>query len=160
MAAPSCRAASARHGARWEVGDIVRRHGLAYRATHRCSADHRRVLHALAACRTAALGGHLEQCASCGTTRPVYNSCPHRRFLFPVRALATVFRGNFLAGLTAAHRAERLIFAGQSAPLQEPAAWQQLLVELRATPWYVYAKAPLAGPRRVLNYLARYTHRI
>jgi hypothetical protein len=84
----------------------------------------------------------------------------YRRFLFPVRALATVFRGNFLARLTALHRADRLLFAGQSAILREPAAWQRFLAELRATPWYVCAKAPLAGLARVLNYLARYTHRI
>jgi hypothetical protein len=36
------------------------------------------VLRDLAACRTAACGGHLEACATCGTTRPVYNSCRNR----------------------------------------------------------------------------------
>ena len=39
-------------------------------------------------------------------------------------------------------------------------AWQRLLAKLRAKPWVVHAKAPLAGPRQVLNYLARYTYRI
>ena len=34
------------------------------------------------------------------------------------------------------------------------------MTALRAKAWYVYAKAPLAGPTQVLNYLARYTHRI
>jgi hypothetical protein len=233
------------------------------------------VLRALAQCRTAALGGHLEQCASCGTTRPVYNSCrnrhcpkceslaqaawrdaqqalllpipyfhlvftvPHelnalirtnprrlyailfqavaatlktfardprhlgaelgvtavlhtwsqtlvdhvhlhcivtggglaldgtrwrrskgRRYLFPVAAMAALFRGKFLARLIAAHRPGALVCAGPSAPLADPLAWQQLLTELRAKAWYVYAKAPFAGPKQVLNYLARYTHRI
>src|SRR5439155_11026758 len=83
-----------------------------------------------------------------------------RRYLFPVRALAPVFRGKFLARLTAAYRRGRLDFGGQSAPLAEPAAWRQLLAQLYAKPWYVYAKAPFRGPNQVLSYLARYTHRI
>src|SRR5574341_295213 len=77
MAAPSCGAAT-RHRERIDVGAIVRRYGPAYAATHRCSTDQRRVLRDLAQCRTAALGGHLEQCAACGATRPVYNSCRNR----------------------------------------------------------------------------------
>jgi hypothetical protein len=83
-----------------------------------------------------------------------------RRYLFPVKALAAVFRGKFLARLAAAHRRRTLVFAAQSASLAEPLAWQQLLTQLRAKAWYVYAKAPFAGPMQVLSYLARYTHRI
>jgi len=54
-----------------EVADIFRRHGEAFRQTH---GDHlgygeRRVMAAITACRTAALGGHVEQCDDCGTTR-------------------------------------------------------------------------------------------
>ncbi len=78
MAASSVRTATARPRAQWEVGDIVRRYGPAYQAVHPGSADHRRVLRDLAQCRTAALGGHLEQCAACGITRPAYNSCRNR----------------------------------------------------------------------------------
>jgi hypothetical protein len=268
MRTPSLRAASAQ---RWEVGDIARRYGPAYR----CRPEHRRVLRALAQCRTAALGGHREQCASCGTTRSVYHSCrnrhcpkceslaqaawrdaqqalllpipyfhlvftvPHalnglmrtnprrgyailfqavaatlktfahdprhlgaelgvtavlhtwsqtlvdhvhlhcivtggglgldgtawrrskgRRYLFPVAAMAALFRGKFLARLTAAYRRGALVCTGPSAALADPLAWQQLLTQLRAKAWYVYAKAPFAGPTQVVNYLARYTHRI
>jgi hypothetical protein len=83
-----------------------------------------------------------------------------RRFLFPVRAMAKLFRGKFLARLDAAYHTKRLAFAAQSAPLADPIEWQRLLARLRANPWYVYARAPLAGPKQVLNYLARYTHRI
>jgi len=46
------------------------------------------------------------------------------------------------------------------AALRSALAWQRLLAKLRAKPWIVYAKAPLAGPCQVLNYLARYTYRI
>jgi hypothetical protein len=83
-----------------------------------------------------------------------------RGFLFPVRALATVFRGKFLARLTAAHRTGAVVFAGACAALTSPGAWQHLLAKLRAKPWIVYAKAPLAGPHQALNYLGRYTYRI
>ncbi|MBI3300601.1 MAG: transposase [Deltaproteobacteria bacterium] len=41
-----------------------------------------------------------------------------------------------------------------------PLEWQRLLAKLRTKPWIVYAKAPLAGPHQVLNYLGRYTYRI
>jgi hypothetical protein len=62
------------------VGDIVRRYGDAYRraADRVLSTAQRRVLTAIAACRTAALGGHVEQCDHCGHTRVWYNSCRNR----------------------------------------------------------------------------------
>lgn len=253
----------------------MRRYGARYRRTHRLSRIQRRALRAVEQCRTAALGGHLEQCASCERTRPVYNSCRNRHcpkcqsvaqaswreaqqalllpvpyfhlvftlphdlnpliranqrqlysllfrtvvdtlttfardprhlgaeigvtavlhtwsqtltdhihlhcivtggglspdgscwqpsktphFLFPVRALSKLFRGKFLARLDAAYGKHTLVFAGRSAALADPALWQQLLAEVRAKRWHVYAKAPMAGPTQVLNYLARYTHRI
>ena len=61
-----------------EVAEVVRRYGPAYRAAHPCSRSQQRVLRAIATCRTAALGGHLEQCDSCGHERPAYNSCANR----------------------------------------------------------------------------------
>jgi hypothetical protein len=82
-----------------------------------------------------------------------------RRFLFPVRALATVFRGKFLARLAAAYRKSEVVLHGAGALLTSAVAWQRLLAKLRAKPWVVYAKAPLAGPQQVLHYLGRYTYR-
>ena len=63
-----------------EVADVVRQHGEDYRRAHRgsLSRDQHRVLNALAACRTAALGGHIEQCVVCGHQRIAYNSCRNR----------------------------------------------------------------------------------
>jgi predicted Zn-ribbon and HTH transcriptional regulator len=63
---------------RLEVADIVRAHGEAYLHRHPVTADQRRVLLDIAACRTAALGGHVDVCASCGFERPSYNSCRNR----------------------------------------------------------------------------------
>src|SRR6516165_1362926 len=63
-----------------EVADVFRRHGEAYRLAH---AGHigrveRRVMSAIELCRTAALGGHIEQCEDCGIVRIAYNSCRNR----------------------------------------------------------------------------------
>ncbi len=62
----------------FEVADIVRAYSVAFRATHPVSHEQARVLRAIAQCRTAALGGHVEQCVSCGTERVCYNSCRNR----------------------------------------------------------------------------------
>ena len=63
-----------------ELGDVLRRHGGAYLDKHAAhlSRGERRVMGAVAACRTAALGGHVEQCDACGGVRISYNSCRHR----------------------------------------------------------------------------------
>lgn len=60
------------------VTDIFRAHGAAFDAAHVLTPDQGKVLRALAACRTAALGGHLEVCDRCGFERPAYNSCRNR----------------------------------------------------------------------------------
>ena len=56
----------------------MRAYGAAFRATHPVSHEQARVLRAIAHCRTAALGGHVEQCVSCGTERVCYDSCRNR----------------------------------------------------------------------------------
>jgi hypothetical protein len=63
-----------------EVAEVFRRYGSAYRQQHAGSLSRaqRRVMSAIELCRTAALGGHLEQCDSCGHQRPAYDSCRNR----------------------------------------------------------------------------------
>ena len=63
-----------------EVGDVFRRYGETYRQQHGASLStgQRRVLTAIQVCRTAALGGHVEQCDQCGHERICYNSCRDR----------------------------------------------------------------------------------
>jgi Putative transposase/Transposase zinc-binding domain len=259
-----------------EVADVFRRHGELFCQTH---AGHigrveRRVMGAITACRTAALGGHVEQCDDCGATRIAYNSCRNRHcpkcqgaarerwlaerrgevlpipyfhvvftlppaaaeiafqnkaavyailfrsaaaalmklaanprhleaelgilavlhtwgqtlqhhphihcvipgggpsldgqrwvsckpgFFLPVRPLARLFRGMFLAELGTAFEAGDLKFFGDLTRLAAPQAFAQRLADLRGADWVVYAKPPFGGPEQVLAYLARYTHRV
>jgi hypothetical protein len=62
----------------YEVADIFRLYGAAYRERQLLPLEQRRVMSAIENCRTAALGGHLEECDQCGHQRPVYNSCRNR----------------------------------------------------------------------------------
>jgi hypothetical protein len=271
VAAP---AADERRASRLELADIVRAHGDAYRQTHRLAGVQDRALRAIATCRTAALGGHIDTCDQCGATRSAYNSCRNRHcpkcqytaqtvwlaarqaellpipyfhvvftlphavnalaqgnprvlytalfraaadtllafgrdpkhlggtlgitailhtwgqnlsqhlhlhcvvtggalapdgaqwipaqdgFLFPVRALSTVFRAKYLDALRHAFDHQRLTFAAGTADLAPPARFARWLADLRAVPWVVYAKRPFGGPAQVLQYLGRYTHRV
>jgi hypothetical protein len=61
-----------------EVADIFRRHLDEYRQLHALTPGQQTVVHDLVACRTAALGGHLDLCTACGFERPAYNSCRNR----------------------------------------------------------------------------------
>jgi hypothetical protein len=63
-----------------EVADVFRHFGQAFRDQHGAalSGARRRAMSAIEACRTAALGGHVEQCGECGHQRAAYNSCCNR----------------------------------------------------------------------------------
>lgn len=71
---------AAKHSGRppLEVADIVRQHGDDFRRSCHPSAQQEAVLRHIAQCRTAALGGHLDVCNSCGHQRISYNSCRDR----------------------------------------------------------------------------------
>ena len=270
MLPASRRLAAARRGI--ELADIFRAHGESYRRDHPLPVSHLKVMQAVERCRTAALGGHLEQCDSCGYERPAYNSCrnrhcpkcqslakvrwlnkqksellpvgyfhlvftlPHelnaliltnkkillsdlfkavgetlvdfgrtrlggqiglitvlhtwdqtlldhfhlhclvpagalsfdqkhwsparKNFLFPIKALSAVFRGQFLDLLKRAFDRNKLLFVSQSTYLADPAAFKLLINALRKKTWIVYAKKPFGSPVHVLDYLGRYTHRV
>ena len=259
---------------RLTLADLVRAHGDTYRRTHRLARVQTRALRAIAACRTALLGGRRETCDHCGATRLTFNSCRNRHcptcqsqasarwiearraellpipyfhvvftlphalnplaqgnprvlytllfraaadtllafgrdprhlggtigitailhtwsqtltdhlhvhclvtggvlsrdrtrwirgrstFLFPVKALAIVFRAKYLDALHHAFAHGDLTFAAGTAPLADAEGFARLLTQLKATRWVVYAKRPFGGPDQVLRYLGRYTHRI
>ena len=82
------------------------------------------------------------------------------RYFLTVEVLSALFRRLLLQMLVAAHGAGRLQFFGEHARLADKAAFDAYLAPLREIDWVVYAKEPFAGPRQVLRYLSRYTHRI
>jgi predicted Zn-ribbon and HTH transcriptional regulator len=61
-----------------EVADIFRIYGNDYLKNNTLPYAHKKVMHHIAVCRTAKLGGHVEQCDSCGFKRNAYNSCRDR----------------------------------------------------------------------------------
>jgi hypothetical protein len=257
----------------YEVADVIRLFGDALRRQATISPARQRVMRALAACRTAALGGHVESCDSCEYERIAYNSCRNRHcpkcqgtrqaqwledraadllpveyfhvvftmpeelarialqnkrvvygilfaassatlrtiaaddkqlgaeigfmsilhtwsqelrhhphvhcvvpggglttdgrwvscrpgFFLPVRVLAAMFRGKFVAQMRAAYEAGELRFQGSLRHLRGAAAFAECLGRAMAKPWVVYSKPPFGGPVQVLKYLARYTHRV
>ena len=249
-----------------EVADLVRGYGDELRRSTYLSAAQHKVISRIASCRTAALGGHVDHCGSCGHERISYNSCrdrhcpkcqgsqrakwvaqrverllpvpyfhvvftvpselgslmyrnqrlmyglffaavsgtikqiaadpkhlgaevsltcvlhtwaqnltfhPHLHcvvtggglapdgrswvtgrdnYFLPVRVLARLFRGKFLAAVDQAYR-DGEIKTGST-------DWLALKDRLYRTDWIVYAKAPFGGPEQVFKYLGRYTHRV
>jgi hypothetical protein len=83
-----------------------------------------------------------------------------KRYFLPVPVLSPLFRRLFLEMLAEAHASGRLKFFGDHAGLANTAAFARFLKPLRKVDWVVYAKEPFAGPKSVLAYLSRYTHRV
>ena len=259
-----------------EVADIFRQVGPTYREDHvtALSSGQRRVMNAIEQCRTAALGGHVEQCDSCGHQRIAFNSCRNRHcpkcqsllraqwledrqtellpveyfhvvftvpqeiaaiayqnkavvydilfrataetlrtiagdpkhlgaeigfiailhtwgqnlmhhphlhcvvpgggvapsgerwvscrpgFFLPVRVLSRLFRRLFLAQLQLAFDTGELQFFNSLEALSNRVAFAKHLAPASRAEWVVYAKPPFGGPKQVLEYLGRYTHRV
>jgi len=94
-----------------------------------------------------------------GHDRTTWISC-RKRFFLPLKVLARMFRGKFLAFLNAAFRKHKLQFWGSIEQLHDPTEFSRLIRQLRSRNWVVYAKRPFSGPEHVIQYLARYTHRV
>lgn len=75
-------------------------------------------------------------------------------YLFPVRALSRHIRGGFVS------RLRRRLHDGGLPRLEDPAQSKALLDALMATDWVVYSKPCLTHTEEVVDYLARYSHRI
>jgi hypothetical protein len=104
---------------------------------------------------------HVHALMACGALRRQHGIsdwvAPLRdaRFLFPVHALSSVFRGKFLHALQDAERTGVLA----RDPANTTAQRRERTRLLRRHDWVVYAKSPMGGPAAVLEYLSRYTHR-
>jgi hypothetical protein len=96
---------------------------------------------------------HLHAVMACGVLAGGQWHVPARApdFLFPVRALSSVFRGKFMQALRQ--------HAGQPDVPLDPNLGEAGRKALYRHAWVVYAKAPLGGPAQVLDYLSRYSHR-
>jgi hypothetical protein len=70
------------------------------------------------------------------------------KYLFPVKAMSTVFRGKFVALLREFFQAKGIEFP------------DELRHDLYKKGWVVYAKRPFGGAGQVIEYLGRYTHKI
>jgi len=259
-----------------EVADIFRQHGATWRKARLGHLDRQqlRVMGAIEACRTAALGGHVWQCEDCNHTKTAYNSCRNRHcpkcqgaaraewvaarcaellpvpyyhvvftlpgpvaaiayhnkaevysilfraatrtlriiaadprhlgaqiggvtvlhswgqamqhhphvhciipggglsldgsrwiacrdgFFLSVRVLSRLFRRLFLEQLWRSHAEGKLRFSGDLRGLADPENFKTQCRRLGHLDWVVYAKKPFGGPRQVLAYLGRYTHRV
>jgi hypothetical protein len=129
----------------WEVADVIRQYGEAFRSRHggRLSGTQAQALRDLTRCRTATLGGHVERCLDCGRERIAYNSCRNRHcpkcqaltrarwlaeqagHLLPVEYFHVVFTlPSEVADLALANRAALydLLFQSAAATLREVAA--------------------------------------
>ena len=81
-------------------------------------------------------------------------------FFLPVFVLSRLFRRLMLEKLAATHASGKFVFFGAHAHLACAKRFAKFLQPLRKKKWFVYAKEPFAGPKQVLAYLSRYTHRV
>jgi len=81
-----------------------------------------------------------------------------KKFLLPVDVLKPRFRKLFLKGLKVLHSSNKLYLAGT--PYVDPGRFQDLIDSLFSKDWVVYIKKSFHGEEKVIEYLARYTHRI
>ena len=84
---------------------------------------------------------------------------PRYAFL-PAKVLSKVFRGKFTEALKKAFRRGELQFPGALQSIRTDQAFRTFLRTLFCKNWVVYAKPPFRGPEHLLQYLARYTHRV
>ena len=260
---------------KFEVADIFRLYGDNYRRTRAVSYEQLKAMHHIEICRTAVLGGHVEQCNQCGFEQIAYNSCRDRHcpkcqtlakeqwlndrktellpcgyfhlvftlphdlnpiilsnkrtalnilfaavnetlqafakdpqwrlegrlgficvlhtwsqtlidhfhlhcmipagalsftkdkwipakdsYLFKITSLAKAFRNRYLKLLLNAYLNDKLIFTEKTADLEPKQKFETFIEALSNTKWIAYAKRPFAGPKQVLEYLGRYTHRV
>ncbi len=83
-----------------------------------------------------------------------------KRFFIHVRVMSAVFSGKFLDHLKQCFKRGALIFPGSISHLKEPGNFETFRKQFYDKKWVVYCKPPFGGPKGVLQYLGRYTHRI
>jgi hypothetical protein len=84
----------------------------------------------------------------------------NKKFFMPVKVLSRLFRGIYLDLINTAYENKELVLTGSIEYLKLKKSFKQLLGKLYGKEWVVYAKQPFGGPKQVLGYLGRYTHRV
>ncbi len=104
---------------------------------------------------------HLHCILPSGGLSADYQRWVHPRHAFlPAKVLSKVFRGKFTEALKKAFRRGELQFPGTLQAIRTDQAFRAFLRTLFRKNWVVYAKPPFRGPEHLLQYLARYTHRV
>jgi predicted Zn-ribbon and HTH transcriptional regulator len=81
-------------------------------------------------------------------------------FLIHVNVLSDLFKKKFLSYLKKAYENDELKFVGEIHSLASPPQFQALIDQLYSVKWVTYCKRPFGGPKQVIEYLGRYTHRV
>ena len=82
------------------------------------------------------------------------------KWLFRKESLADAFRNRFIRRLRALRKRGKLAYGGRAAALADEQAWEALLKPLEGKSWVVYPKATASTPKKALEYLGRYTHKV
>ena len=81
-------------------------------------------------------------------------------FFIHVNVLSDLFKKKFLHYLNKAYKNGKLKFVGKIESLGSPQAFKRLMDKLYSIKWVSYCKRPFGGPKQVIEYLGRYTHRV
>jgi hypothetical protein len=83
-----------------------------------------------------------------------------KKYFLPNRVLSSLFRRLLIEKLAAAFDQGLLTLCGSLESISTRPGFMKHVIPLKKRSWIVYAKAPFAGPKQVLSYLSRYTHRV
>ncbi len=83
-----------------------------------------------------------------------------KNYIVPYEPLKILFKNKFIDRLKLEYKKKRLEFSEEQKKLLNPYTFKEFKEKLYQKKWVVYIKAPFAGPKQVLNYLGRYTHRV
>ncbi len=84
----------------------------------------------------------------------------HKKFFIHVNVISDLFKKKFLFYLKKAYKNEELLFTGKIKKIGYKKEFYKLLNTLYEKKWITYCKHPFGGPKQVLEYLGRYTHRV
>jgi len=83
-----------------------------------------------------------------------------RQFIVPYEPLKILFKNKFIDSLKQEYKKKGLLLPVEQLDLRNPFAFNQFKEKLYHKKWVVHIKEPFAGPKQVLSYLGRYTHRV